>query len=538
MTVNRQLWTEVKHVKQNVDIPCARSEPHDLEDEVISALLWQAGELLDCRERTPCRSQRTPCRSEFQTALDNLLTVVGQDGDLSRLLETLPLVLGSGVLLQPLFAHLFPQPPHPIAVSYSGNGSPRLGQREVEVLHEMAKGRSQKEIARRLFIAPNTVKTHIRNLYAKLEVDNPQEAVTKATALGLLPFDFAKLVHPEGIAIDVDFNAFANACLTGAGCGQQGEAEPMRQFAALGLLFFLLSPLTALVRYERAAADSLQRKGFLFEFTSDGHLVRSLDGEGRLKSPSALAFAPPAAERHGFRAGNLFLFDYWTNPDPLNMSSLLELTPDGRCVRAFTGGAHLSTRLTYGGYTAFTPDGRLLVTSGGLTDAVLEFTEGGGVVRRFADLVPYGGLTVDRRGNVYVAGGWATKSPVHVFNPQGDLLRTVGAGDCHVYRGVAVDDRGNLFVANTPDHCIEVFDASGQRLGSMKGGDLYRPCDLALSPGGSLYVIDSDRQVVKVFNPSRGNFLFSFPAPQGAQLTNLTFGPNGNLFVAGFISNP
>lgn len=145
---------------------------------------------------------------------------------------------------------------------------------------------------------------------------------------------------------------------------------------------------------------------------------------------------------------------------------------------------------------------------------------------------------VDKRGNVYVAGGWARESPVHVFSPQGDLLRTVGAAERNVYRGVAVDDRGNLFVANERDPCIEVFAASGRRLGAIKSGDLNCPLFLALSPGGNLYVIDGNRHAVKVFNSSRGDFRFSFPAPQGAWLNGLTFGPNGNLFIAGFISDP
>jgi hypothetical protein len=34
-------------MKHQSEIPCAQSEPVDLQDEVISALLWRAGELLD-----------------------------------------------------------------------------------------------------------------------------------------------------------------------------------------------------------------------------------------------------------------------------------------------------------------------------------------------------------------------------------------------------------------------------------------------------------------------------------------------------------
>jgi LuxR family maltose regulon positive regulatory protein len=42
------------------------------------------------------------------------------------------------------------------------------------------------EIARELSISRNTIKTHIRNLYAKLGVHTRAEAVTRARTLGLL----------------------------------------------------------------------------------------------------------------------------------------------------------------------------------------------------------------------------------------------------------------------------------------------------------------------------------------------------------------
>lgn len=90
------------------------------------------------------RRERTLCRSGFQAALNNLLTVVAQDADLSRLLETLPQTLGTGVLLQLVFARLFPGQPQPFAVLLPNygkpNGRPRLGRRELQVLQEMAKG--------------------------------------------------------------------------------------------------------------------------------------------------------------------------------------------------------------------------------------------------------------------------------------------------------------------------------------------------------------------------------------------------------------
>lgn len=50
-----------------------------------------------------------------------------------------------------------------------------LTDREVEVARLMAQGRSKAAIAGKLFLSENTVRTHARNLYAKLDVHNRQE---------------------------------------------------------------------------------------------------------------------------------------------------------------------------------------------------------------------------------------------------------------------------------------------------------------------------------------------------------------------------
>jgi DNA-binding CsgD family transcriptional regulator len=59
--------------------------------------------------------------------------------------------------------------------------------RESEVLTLIAAGHSNKVIARRLAISPNTVKTHVANLYEKLGVASRTQAVRKAQALDILP---------------------------------------------------------------------------------------------------------------------------------------------------------------------------------------------------------------------------------------------------------------------------------------------------------------------------------------------------------------
>jgi len=62
-----------------------------------------------------------------------------------------------------------------------------ISPRELDVLNEIAAGRSNKEIAARLDVSPNTVKTHAARLFEKLEVKRRTDAINKARAIGLLP---------------------------------------------------------------------------------------------------------------------------------------------------------------------------------------------------------------------------------------------------------------------------------------------------------------------------------------------------------------
>ena len=62
-----------------------------------------------------------------------------------------------------------------------------ISPREYEVLEGMAQGFSNQEIADKLFVSINTVKTHTSNLFLKLEARRRTQAIQKAKALGLIP---------------------------------------------------------------------------------------------------------------------------------------------------------------------------------------------------------------------------------------------------------------------------------------------------------------------------------------------------------------
>jgi NarL family two-component system response regulator LiaR len=64
-----------------------------------------------------------------------------------------------------------------------------LTMREIDVLRQVALGRSNKEIADALSISDETVKSHVGNLYSKLQVENRAQATVQALKRGMISLD-------------------------------------------------------------------------------------------------------------------------------------------------------------------------------------------------------------------------------------------------------------------------------------------------------------------------------------------------------------
>lgn len=62
-----------------------------------------------------------------------------------------------------------------------------ISKREYEVLELIARGHTNQEIAELLFVSPNTVKTHLANIFAKLDVNRRTQAIQRAKDLNILP---------------------------------------------------------------------------------------------------------------------------------------------------------------------------------------------------------------------------------------------------------------------------------------------------------------------------------------------------------------
>jgi DNA-binding CsgD family transcriptional regulator len=71
-----------------------------------------------------------------------------------------------------------------------------LSGRELEVLEHLAAGRSNREIAKALYVAPGTVKAHLNRIFRKLGAASRLQAVTHARQLGLLEGPRLELDRP------------------------------------------------------------------------------------------------------------------------------------------------------------------------------------------------------------------------------------------------------------------------------------------------------------------------------------------------------
>jgi DNA-binding NarL/FixJ family response regulator len=73
-----------------------------------------------------------------------------------------------------------------VGLPHQGTAHEALSAPELKVLHLMAEGAPNKEIATELFVSESTVKAHITSIFQKLEVNNRTEAVIEAFKKGII----------------------------------------------------------------------------------------------------------------------------------------------------------------------------------------------------------------------------------------------------------------------------------------------------------------------------------------------------------------
>jgi DNA-binding NarL/FixJ family response regulator len=87
----------------------------------------------------------------------------------------------SPIIARQLLGEIRPEQDKPAVVMASP-----LSEREFEVLNLLSRGFSNAECAEILTVSPNTIGTHVKNIYRKLEVNSRAEALFEASAQGLL----------------------------------------------------------------------------------------------------------------------------------------------------------------------------------------------------------------------------------------------------------------------------------------------------------------------------------------------------------------
>ena len=80
-----------------------------------------------------------------------------------------------------------PAPARPFAINEQKLGELGITPRELEILTLIAAGLSNREIAQKIFVSENTVKTHSKRVFDKLSARRRTQAVQRGKEFGLLP---------------------------------------------------------------------------------------------------------------------------------------------------------------------------------------------------------------------------------------------------------------------------------------------------------------------------------------------------------------
>jgi DNA-binding NarL/FixJ family response regulator len=100
-----------------------------------------------------------------------------KEGSIDELVEAIDAVAGGGTYVDPRLAPALLSPK-------ATQRQPHLSNREREIMSLLAEGLTGEEVAERLFLSAETVKTHVRNAMAKLEARNRVHAIAIALRQG------------------------------------------------------------------------------------------------------------------------------------------------------------------------------------------------------------------------------------------------------------------------------------------------------------------------------------------------------------------
>ncbi len=514
------------------------------EAALVTALLL-AGEELAAPMRSHDRAKNRAVHAEAQPRLYTAETDFGWMLDVARhaatrlaevpgrgrLAAALTDALGDGETLSLLFNRFFPR--RRGAMYLGQDGKPLLTRRQIEILREASKGLSNTDIAERLFLSPRTVTTHLEKIHRRLGVSKTVQAVAKAVALGYLDLDAVGFVREASNRSLRDFSVL-HAFLAEAGRDERVLGAPsFRRLAQFGLLLTLSAVAAAMTLRCDDVAD-IPQVGIVVQITPQGEILRAF-GSDRLRMAQSLCIAPDVAAREGFTPGNIYVVNDGLPQRGLNTSEVVEYTADGREVGAFYGATDVLTRLSGATTLTFDGRGRLLVSSGPLTEAVLAFRRGGRTVERFwPGRAAQIGTTP--RGLVLMAVASFGNERILVLNSDGEVLgEHQPSGGGIAYSGIAALPNGTIVTCHE-----EGGDGVVEAVGVDDGTVVRR---VVRGVGGAQLYVDTQG---RIFVPARSsNAIVVLDALQGPCRTFslpgiyprcVVGGEGGTLWVAGQVA--
>jgi DNA-binding CsgD family transcriptional regulator len=388
--------------------------------------------------------------------------------------------------------------------------SNNLSEREREILSLVAKGSSNKEIARDLHISPNTVKVHLRNIFTKVGVNSRTEAAMYAVNTGI---------------VDISGN--------GSTTSQQTEPQQSNRILLVGLGIFILLLVVGIIgiiavrgtfdgnqaaanqpilpeeqRWQDKAPMSEARKGLAL--AAYGGEIFAIAGETAHNISGLVERYDP-------------ILDRWSTQDP-------KPVPVTDVAAAVIGGK------------IYIPGGR--TQSGEITDILEIYSPLEGSWENGADLpVGLSGYAiVPYEGNLYLFGGWdgeTYRSTVYEYNPELDRWREMSAmSTVRGFAGAAVAG-GKIYVVGGYDGrkgltSIEVYipemeDTAADPWSEAVALPAGRYGMGVAGLGNMIHVVGGEleegvSQSSLVYSPQDGVWQ-EFDSPDGKTLTNLGLVP-------------
>ena len=110
----------------------------------------------------------------FQALVAGASGYITKNTSHTELLDAIEEVINGGAPMSSKIAKM-------VVASFQKNPNSPLSKRETQVLELLSKGKSYSMIAQELFVTKETAKSHIKNIYSKLQVNSKSEAIAKAT---------------------------------------------------------------------------------------------------------------------------------------------------------------------------------------------------------------------------------------------------------------------------------------------------------------------------------------------------------------------